>query len=308
MRKAIRSSKIWVGGASLKDFVVVLERPGQHVASNRRYNQQLKRVAGVLEGAYALLMAHSGAGGEGQKQMVSSTSSSGWWGRRRRRRRRRDRRRRRNRRRRTRRRRSRRRRTRRRRSRRRRERRRRRNRRRRRRWGVWDVIVNVLLHIVEVVFSCVGVAAATVAAYMKKIQTPGSSFGCVFGVIFGRPAVGSSFLTDLLKGKRFCAGFGIKIVFGVVIGLVMGAPSVAMTRLGLSIEAGFSISSCTGALKLGISVGMAGSVIWLFTACIFGRWLVSGGAGKFNCAKGAGIGITVFCCNFNLLTGEESCR
>ena len=77
MRKAILASKMWIGQASSEDFGVILKGPGQHAASNRLYNQQLKRVAGVLEGAYALLMLRSDGGQEGQKEVVRSTSSSG---------------------------------------------------------------------------------------------------------------------------------------------------------------------------------------------------------------------------------------
>ena len=296
MRKSILASKMWIGQAASEDFGVILKTPGQHAASNRLYNQQLKRVAGVLEGAYALLMLRSDGGQEGQKEVVRSTSSSGWWGRRRRRRRRRTRRRRRNRRRRSRRRRS----------RRRRFRRRRRNRRRRRRWGlnalkaIGSAVSNVVSVLVEI-FSCVGVAGGGVLAYVKKVMFS-ATMGVVLGVtISGGIAAGQ--LLSILQGHQLCAGVAFKIVFGAIIGQVLGDPSAAMTRLGVTIEAGIYISGCTGPLSVGISAGVAGAVVWAASHCFFGA-----NTGTFKCAYGVAIGLTVFCCTFNVLKTTSNCR
>ena len=297
MRKAILASKMWIGQASSEDFGVILKRSGQHVASNRLYNQQLKRVAGVLEGAYALLMLRSDGGQEGQKEVVRSTSSSGWWGRRRRRRRRRTRRRRRNRRRRSRRRRS----------RRRRFRRRRRNRRRRRRWGlnvikaIGSAVSNVVEILVEV-FSCVGVAAGGLNAYVKKIMFS-AQFGVVFGITVGA-GLGASSLLSMINGHQICVGVVFKIVFSAIIGHVVGDPGAAMTRAGVTIEAGITISGCSGALNVGISAGVAGAVVWASVTCVFGESLL----GYFKCAYGVAIGLTVFCCTFNVLQQTNNCR
>ena len=296
MRKSILASKMWIGQAASEDFGVILKTPGQHAASNRLYNQQLKRVAGVLEGAYALLMLRSDGGQEGQKEVVRSTSSSGWWGRRRRRRRRRTRRRRRNRRRRSRRRRS----------RRRRFRRRRRNRRRRRRWGlnalkaIGSAVSNVVSVLVEI-FSCVGVAGGGVLAYVKKVMFS-ATMGVVLGVtISGGIAAGQ--LLSILQGHQLCAGVAFKIVFGAIIGQVLGDPSAAMTRLGVTIEAGIYVSGCTGPLSVGISAGVAGAVVWAASHCFFGP-----NTGTFKCAYGVAIGLTVFCCTFNVLKTTSNCR
>ena len=297
MRKAILASKMWIGQASSEDFGVILKGPGQHAASNRLYNQQLKRVAGVLEGAYALLMLRSDGGQEGQKEVVRSTSSSGWWGRRRRRRRRRTRRRRRNRRRRSRRRRS----------RRRRFRRRRRNRRRRRRWGlnvikaIGSAVSNVVEILVEV-FSCVGVAAGGLNAYVKKIMFS-AQFGVVFGITVGA-GLGASSLLSMINGHQICVGVVFKIVFSAIIGHVVGDPGAAMTRAGVTIEAGITISGCSGALNVGISAGVAGAVVWASVTCVFGESLL----GYFKCAYGVAIGLTVFCCTFNVLQQTNNCR
>ena len=313
MRKAILASKMWLGQASSEDFGVILKTPGQHAASNRIYNQQLKRVAGVLEGACALLMLRSDGGQEGQKEVVRSTSSSGWWGRRRRRRRRRTRRRRRNRRRRSRRRRSRRRRSRRRRSRRRRFRRRRRNRRRRRRWGlnalkaIGQAVSNVVEVLVEV-FSCVGVAAGGLNAYVKKVMLSiPHQLGVVFGITIGG-GIAAGKLLSMMNGHQICVGVVFKIVFSAIIGLVVGDPSAAMVRAGITIEAGITISGCTGPLNVGISAGIAGAVVALSVACIFGGSLAAVGAPNFKCAYGVAIGLTIFCCTFNVLQQTNNCR
>ena len=313
MRKAILASKMWLGQASSEDFGVILKTPGQHAASNRIYNQQLKRVAGVLEGACALLMLRSDGGQEGQKEVVRSTSSSGWWGRRRRRRRRRTRRRRRNRRRRSRRRRSRRRRSRRRRSRRRRFRRRRRNRRRRRRWGlnalkaIGQAVSNVVEVLVEV-FSCVGVAAGGLNAYVKKVMLSiPHQLGVVFGITIGG-GIAAGKLLSMMNGNQICVGVVFKIVFSAIIGFVLGDPSAAMVRAGITIEAGITISGCTGALNVGISAGIAGAVVALSVACIFGGSLAAVGAPNFKCAYGVAIGLTIFCCTFNVLQQTNNCR
>jgi hypothetical protein len=301
MRKAILASKMWIGQASSEDFGIILKTPGQHAASNRIYNQQLKRVAGVLEGAYALLMLRSGGGQDAQKEVVRSTSSSGWWGRRRRRRRRRTRRRRRNRRRRSRRRRS----------RRRRFRRRRRNRRRRRRWGlnalkaIGSAVSNVVEVLVEV-FSCVGVAAGGLNAYVKKIMFS-ATLGVVFGITVGG-GIGAGSLLSMINGHQICVGVVFKIVFSAIIGLVVGDPSAAMARAGVTIEAGITVSGCTGALNIGISAGIAGAVVHLSTSCIFGANLAAVGAPNFKCAYGVAIGLTVFCCTFNVLNQQNNCR
>ena len=275
MRKSILASKMWIGQAASEDFGVILKTPGQHAASNRLYNQQLKRVAGVLEGAYALLMLRSDGGQEGQKEVVRSTSSSGWWGRRRRRRRRRTR-------------------------------RRRRNRRRRRRWGlnalkaIGSAVSNVVSVLVEI-FSCVGVAGGGVLAYVKKVMFS-ATMGVVLGVtISGGIAAGQ--LLSILQGHQLCAGVAFKIVFGAIIGQVLGDPSAAMTRLGVTIEAGIYVSGCTGPLSVGISAGVAGAVVWAASHCFFGP-----NTGTFKCAYGVAIGLTVFCCTFNVLKTTSNCR
>ena len=271
MRKSIHASKMWIGQAASEDFGVILKTPGQHAASNRLYNQQLKRVAGVLEGAYALLMLRSDGGQEGQKEVVRSTSSSGWWGRRRRR-----------------------------------TRRRRRNRRRRRRWGlnalkaIGSAVSNVVSVLVEI-FSCVGVAGGGVLAYVKKVMFS-ATMGVVLGVtISGGIAAGQ--LLSILQGHELCAGVAFKIVFGAIIGQVLGDPSAAMTRLGVTIEAGIYVSGCTGPLSVGISAGVAGAVVWAASHCFFGP-----NTGTFKCAYGVAIGLTVFCCTFNVLKTTSNCR
>ena len=302
MRKAMLASKMWIGQASSEDFGVILKRSGQHVASNRLYNQQLKRVAGVLEGAYALLMLRSDGGQEGQKEVVRSTSSSGWWGRRRRRRRRRTRRRRRNRRRRSRRRRS----------RRRRFRRRRRNRRRRRRWGldaitdignaIGSAVSNVVSVLVEV-FACVGVGGGGMEGYAKAVNFGPPPAGVVFGLgVTGGIAAGQ--LLSIINGNQLCAGVIFSLVLAVLIGAVVGEPQAgAMTRLGVSIEAGIYISGCTGPLSIGISAGISGAVVWASSACTFGPQL-----GPFGCGYSIAAGLTVFCCTYNVLTQASNCR
>ena len=303
MRKAILASKMWLGQASSEDFGVILKTPGQHAASNRIYNQQLKRVAGVLEGACALLMLRSDGGQEGQKEVVRSTSSSGWWGRRRRRRRRRTRRRRRNRRRRSRRRRS----------RRRRFRRRRRNRRRRRRWGlnalkaIGQAVANVVEVLVEV-FSCVGVAAGGLNAYVKKVMLSiPHQLGVVFGITIGG-GIAAGKLLSMMNGHQICVGVVFKIVFSAIIGLVVGDPSAAMVRAGITIEAGITISGCTGLLSIRIAAGIAGAVVWVSKACYFGATIGFTKFFTFNCAYGRSAGLTVFCCQYTVLTQKNNCR
>ena len=313
MRKASLASKMWIGQASSEDFGVILKRPGQHVASNRLYNQQSKRVAGVLEGAYALLMLRSDGGQEGQKEVVRSTSSSGWWGRRRRRRRRRTRRRRRNRRRRQRRRRS----------RRRRFRRRRRNRRRRRRWG-WDDFVDVVetvgkrswnniqemgkaavnaVHVFLEAFACLGVGASGTYGYGRAVIVTGAVTG--LGAVFSLNVsigIGTGQLEDLMRGNAICAGITFSLWLGVLIGWIAGMEGT-MFRAGITIEAVIYISGCSGGLDVAISSGLAGAVVWLSTQCRFGPKL-----GPFACVFALAGGLTVICCNYNVLTTESNCR
>ena len=301
MRKAILASKMWIGQASSKDFGIILQTPGQHAASNRIYNQQLKRVAGVLEGAYALLMLRSDGGQEGQKEVVRSTSSSGWWGRRRRRRRRRTRRRRRNRRRRSRRRRS----------RRRRFRRRRRNRRRRRRWGLnaLKAIGTAVANVVEVlvsIFECVGVSASGVWGYAKKIMFS-ATLGCVVALTVSR-GISAGNLLSMMNGHQICVGVVFSISVGAIIGVVVGEPSAAMFRAGVAIDVSITVSGCTGALSIGINAGIAGIVVYASVACIFGATLAAVGAPNFACGYALAVGLTVFCCTFNVLNQQSDCR
>ena len=298
MRKASLASKMWIGQASSEDFGVILKRPGQHVASNRLYNQQSKRVAGVLEGAYALLMLRSDGGQEGQKEVVRSTSSSGWWGRRRRRRRRRTRRRRRNRRRRQRRRRS----------RRRRFRRRRRNRRRRRRWGLdelaagWKAVGDGFGVLMKE-FRCIGVSGSGSLGYGKAVIVGGgvAGFGVVFGLMVSR-GISMVELGSLMDGYELCAGISFSLMLSVLIGYIMGMTG-NMVRAGVTIEAVVYISGCSGPLSLAISAGIAGALVTESIECMFGKAL-----GPFGCVWALSVGLTVICCSYNVLTTDSNCR
>jgi len=240
MRKAIHSSKVWMGQAAAKDVQFVLETPGHHAAANRLYNQQLKRDAGVLDAAYALLM--------GQREGTQ------WGGR------------------------------------------------RRRRWGIGKVfkaIVKVIVAVIVAIFNCVGVSASAVMAYAKK-------FGATWGAVVGITAsygIAANFMQTILQGSQVCVGRAAKIAFSLVVGFCPGQPDAAMFRVGVSVEASFNFNGCSGALNFSLGAGLIGAVIWKSTGCPFGAslWI-------FNCVTGAALGLTVFCCNYNLLTGSSNCR
>ena len=251
MRKAIHSSKVWMGQAVAKDIQVVLETPGHHAAANRLYNQQLKRDTGVLDAAYALLI--------GQKEGTQ------WGGR------------------------------------------------RRRRWGIGKVfkaIVKVVVAVVVAIFNCVGVGASVVIAYAKKFPC-----NCAVASIIVAYGVAANFMELILRGNAVCVGRAAKIAFAIVVGYVAGDPAAAMLRAGVSIEASFSWNGCTGALNLSLSAGIVGVIVWASSACPFGHWKMNPPwpyplwmLSIFTCATGLAVGLTVFCCNFNLLTGSSNCR
>jgi hypothetical protein len=130
-----------------------------------------------------------------------------------------------------------------------------------------------------------------------------AGFGVVAFVAWGWAVGSSGWLAEVLWGKQVCTGFSFSIFFGVIIGLIGGDPNAIGTRLGVSITASVSINSCTGGLNLGIAAGVAGAIAWADKSCIFGPVVAI-----FECGAGASIGLTVYCCNYNVLTSENSCR
>ena len=139
--------------------------------------------------------------------------------------------------------------------------------------------------------------------YAKAVNFGPPPAGVVFGLgVTGGIAAGQ--LLSIINGNQLCAGVIFSLVLSVLIGAVVGAPEAgAMTRFGVSIEAGIYISGCTGPLSIGISAGIAGAVVWASSACTFGPQL-----GPFGCGYSIAAGLTVFCCTYNVLTQASNCR
>lgn len=130
------------------------------------------------------------------------------------------------------------------------------------------------------------------------------SYSVVTQTLFLKSCVAISLHDRVPKqGHQVCVGRTAKINFSVVVGWVPGQPDAAMFRVGVSIEASFNFNGCSGALNFSLGAGLIGAVIWKSTGCPFGPslWI-------FNCVTGAALGLTVFCCNYNLLNGSSNCR
>lgn len=278
MRTSIRSVKVGFGQSSLVNFQVVLEAPGQHAAADQLYDQQIKRVAGVLDASYALLMRR-GRGGKGfwqrvgkaaKKKVKTDLKKVG-------------------------------------------------------KAAIKTVktvakeankavkvvaeAAKVVVDIIVNLFGCLGVGAKAVIGYAYKQMSPVPPIGAIISIApwFG---LGTADILNLITGNEVCTSASAKISFGVVAGAILAAPAdTAMFRAGVTISAHVSWSSCSGALNLGISAGVAGAVVWKSTLCRVGipPTLVPK-IGPFACVKGLASGGTVMCCNFNLLNGDSDCK
>jgi len=96
--------------------------------------------------------------------------------------------------------------------------------------------------------------------------------------------------------------WNLQLKFGVLVGLVVGEPAAIGFRVGVAVAAGFSFSTCSKSITLSLSASLSGAVSWASTACPFGPSL-----SVFRCAGGGVVGLTFFCCNIDLLTGDNDC-
>lgn len=155
--------------------------------------------------------------------------------------------------------------------------------------------VNTAVTFLIETFACFGSAKTMVATgYCKKFGGPSTGAGVSF------TASESVSLNSLLKGQFVP---GLKVGIGAVFGAVPFDPVVGGLRSGVGISLGVACSQ--SGCNAGIGVGAAASALIPTNnnKCFVGSYL-----GDFKCMVGAGAVITAICCNFNLLTGQSSCR
>jgi len=145
-------------------------------------------------------------------------------------------------------------------------------------------------------FACIGeLKFMTAVGYCKKFPEGG-----IVGVGVSLSASVAGPLLNLMKGDQ---PGSITVKLGAVFGSVPGTPVTGGLRSGVGVGAnvGCSSDSC----KVGIAVGNVNSALVPYegSRCVGGSWL-----GDFKCMIGAGQTVTLLCCDFNLVTGNEDCR
>lgn len=151
-------------------------------------------------------------------------------------------------------------------------------------------------------FKCLGQAAImSTIGYNKKFTTDWQSYGG--GLQFG---VQDALAMDL--GNFLKKGIVRTLVFfvGIVIGGIPYDNNWGGGRAGVGVSGTIAINS--GGVTAGISVATCAAAVAPKTPappeCVCGVYLLS----QFKCLQAFGAAVTIMCCKYNFVTGENNCR